>query len=1092
MSSLTLKPTHKAVTAYYDSLAKFAKLGIKHETAVRSAFQELLEHCARQFDWKLVPEYALKRKGQADASADGALLDNYGLNHGLWEAKDSADDLGKEIKYKFSIGYPKQNILFWQPDRAVLYQNGERFWEADLTKPNDLVKILTLFLEFAPPAIAEWEKAVEEFKDKVPQIGASLKALIEKERQTNKKFIAAFEDFCSLCRGSLNPNISIEAVEEMIIQHILTERIFRKIFDVGDFMQRNVIALEIEKVIAALNSRSFSRDDFSRSLEHFYGAIENAAATITDFHEKQTFLNTVYERFFQGFCVKVADTHGIVYTPQPLVNFMVASVEHVLKAEFDKTLADREVHILDPFTGTGNFIVNLMRHIPKTALPHKYAHELHCNEIMLLPYYVASMNIEHAYYEATGKYEAFEGICLVDTFQTINGKMSYYGFNERHEQEEMAIGFNPENTKRIKRQKDSPIRVIIANPPYNAGQTDENDNNKNRKYPELERRVSATYGEASDATLLRKLSDPYVKAIRYATDRLVGGGIVCFVNNNSFVTEKTFDGMRKELAKDFDEIYVLDLGGNVRKNPKLSGTTHNVFGIQVGVSINIFVRRGNSDYTKNRRCAIHYHAVGQDWRKEEKYAFLEQKVSMQGVKWKKLNPDDRGNWITNETDEEFEAFLPIGSKDAKAGASVPTIFRTYSLGVSTNRDAVVYDFDAKKLAKRVEQFAEDYNSEIARWMKKGRPSDLDNFVNYEKVKWSETLKRHLTDEHEVVYSKDKIQEALYRPFTKAELYYDSIFVDRPGMFDEFFPVGKAVKVKKENKLICVPGSGAFRPFHALTVVGIVSMDFIDKTQCFPLFTYSEDGKHKQENITPKARTLFQIFYADDRITAADIFHYVYAVLHHPAYRTRFAENLKRDLPRIPFIGVAADVSPLKSPAAKTGKKSEPTHIGCYGKFYPLAAVETMQGDNQPAHNPQASAKLFHTFAEVGKQLADLHVNYESAKEFKLEWQENKEFKLDLRVEAMKLSKDKASLFYNDFLTLSGIPPEVFDYKLGNRSALEWVIDQYRVAKDDNGNLTSDPNRMDDEEYIVRLIGQVITVSLETLKIVKSLPELKLD
>lgn len=469
MPSLTLKPTHKAVAAYYDSLAKFAKLGIKHETAVRSAFQELLEHCARQFDWKLVPEYRIRRKGQADISADGAVFTCVGniptLVRGLWEAKDSDDDLEKEIKHKFSIGYPKQNILFWQPDRAVLYQNGERHFEADLKEADNLVKILTLFLEFAPPAIAEWEKAVEEFKDKVPQIGASLKALIEKERQTNKKFIAALEDFCSLCRGSLNPNISIEAVEEMIIQHILTERIFRKIFDVADFMQRNVIALEIEKVIAALNSRAFSRDDFSKSLEHFYGAIENAAATITDFHEKQTFLNTVYERFFQGFCVKVADTHGIVYTPQPLVNFMVASVEHVLRAEFGKSLADREVHILDPFTGTGNYIVNLMRHIPKAALPHKYAHELHCNEIMLLPYYVASMNIEHAFYEATGKYEPFEGICLVDTFQTINGKMSYYGFNEKHEQEEMAIGFNPENTKRIKRQKNSPIRVIIANPP---------------------------------------------------------------------------------------------------------------------------------------------------------------------------------------------------------------------------------------------------------------------------------------------------------------------------------------------------------------------------------------------------------------------------------------------------------------------------------------------------------------------------------------------------------------------------------------------------------------------------------------------------
>jgi predicted helicase len=654
MPSLTLKPTHKAVTAYYDSLAKFEKLGIKHETAVRTAFQELLEHCARQFDWKLVPEYAIKRKGQADAKADGALLDNYGLNHGLWEAKDSADDLDKEIKHKFAIGYPRQNILFWQPDRAVLYQNGEIHFEADLSNADDLVKILTHFLEFAPPAIAEWEKAVEEFKDKVPQIGASLKKLIETERQTNKKFIAAFDDFCSLCRGSLNPNISIEAVEEMIIQHILTERIFRKIFDVADFIARNVIAQEIEKVITALNSRVFSRDDFSKSLEHFYGAIENAAGTITDFHEKQTFLNTVYERFFQGFCVKVADTHGIVYTPQPLVNFMVASVEYILQKHFGKTLGDRDVHILDPFTGTGNYVVNIIRRILKSALPHKYARELHCNEIMLLPYYVASMNIEHAYLEATGKYEPFEGICLVDTFQTINGKMAYYGFNERHEQEEMAIGFNPENTKRIKRQKDAPIRVVIANPPYNAGQADENDNNKNRKYPELERRVSATYGEASDATLLRKLADPYVKAIRYATDRIVGGGIVCFVNNNSFVTEKTFDGMRKELAKDFDEIYVLDLGGNVRKNPKLSGTTHNVFGIQVGVSINLFVRRGNSDYTKGRRCAIYYHAVGQDWRKEEKYDFLDQKGSIKGVKWKKLKPDDKGNWITNDSDEEFD------------------------------------------------------------------------------------------------------------------------------------------------------------------------------------------------------------------------------------------------------------------------------------------------------------------------------------------------------------------------------------------------------------------------------------------------------
>ena len=1023
---------------------------------MRSAFQELLETCARQFDWKLVPELSISRKGKAPLKADGALLDLYGLNHGLWEAKDTDDDLDREIKNKFSAGYPKDNILFQEPRRAVLYQQGAKVFDADLTKADDLVHVLKLFLEYAPPAIAEWEKAIEEFREKVPQLGQSLKDLIENERLTNKRFVAAFEDFFSLCRGSLNPNLSAEAVEEMIIQHLLTERIFRKIFAVADFTARNVIAQEIEKVIGALTSRSFDRDSFTKSLNHFYVAIENAAATIHDFSEKQTFLNTVYERFFQGFCVKVADTHGIVYTPQPLVDFMAASVEHVLQTEFGKSLADKDVHILDPFTGTGNFIINLMRRIPKSALPHKFRHELHCNEIMLLPYYVASMNIEHAFYDATGQYEAFEGICLVDTFQTAEKDQHEFGF------------FNEKNSERVSRQKKAPIRVVIANPPYNAGQADENDNNKNRKYPEIDRRVSVTYGEASKATLQRKLADPYVKAIRYATDRIGDSGIVCFVNNNSFITEKSFDGMRKELANDFDEVYVLDLGGNVRKNPKLSGTTHNVFGIQVGVSINVFIRRQRPKDAR-RAAKIYYASVGDDWRKERKYSFLESKAKIDGLKWKKLTPDKRGNWITNDTDEEFDAFLPIGSKEAKAGTNVDTIFRTYSLGVSTNRDAVVYDFNAQKLAKRVEQFAEDYNAELHRWQKKGQPADVDNFVNYEKVKWSETLKRHMTEKHGADFSKDKICKSLYRPFTELELYYDSIFVDRPSFFDEVFQTKKA---RKENSVLLLPSTGGRSPFWSFASNLIPNLNFvsIDSAQCFPLFTYSEDGKHRQDNVTPKARTLFQIFYDDDGLTREEIFYYVYALLHHPAYRARYAENLKRDLPRIPFIGIT------------TGAEA-----AC---FFPLAAVETMQGDNQPAHNPKASAKLFHSFANAGKELAALHVNYESAKEYKLERIENKDVPLDWRVEAMKLTKDKSAIVYNDFLTLAGIPPAVFDYKLGNRSALEWVIDQYRVTRDEQGHIVSDPNRMDDEQYIVRLIGRVITVSMETIREVNALPAVK--
>ena len=1092
MPSLTLKPTHKAVVVYYDNLAKFAKLGIKYESAVRTAFHELLEHCARQFDWKLVPEYALKRKGQADAKADGALLDNSGLRRGLWEAKDSNDDLEKEIKNKFAIGYPKENILFWQPDKAVLFQNSERFYEADLTKPDDLVKILSFFLEFAPPAIAEWEKAVEEFKNRIPELGAQLGKLIETERQTNQKFIAAFEDFCSLCRGSLNPNISVAAVEEMIIQHILTERIFRKVFAIADFISRNVIAQEIEKVITALNSRAFSRDDFSKNLEYFYQAIEHAAATITDFHEKQNFLNTVYERFFQGFCVKVADTHGIVYTPQPLANFMVASVEHILKEVFGKSLADKDVHILDPFTGTGHLIVNIMRHIPKAALPYKYAQELHCNEIMLLPYYVASMNIEHAYYEATGKYEAFEGICLVDTFRTLEPPQQKFDF------------ISEKNSERINRQRKAPIRVVIANPPYNAWQTDENDNNRNVTYGHIEDLVRETYGKDSKAQNKNSLSDPYVKAFRYASEMIKDNGVIAYVSNGAFVDSLSCDGMRKNLAQEFDLIYVLDLGGNVRKNPKLSGTTHNVFGIQVGVCITLLVKLPGKPKDARRAAKIHYHAVPVDWRKEKKYEFLELKQSVAGIQWQKLQPDKKQNWLDHGYREEFDDFMPIASHDARPGDASQPIFRECSNGVKTHRDAFAVNFNRGRVAKNMEAMIDAYNSQVNAYKRlKQKPVKIEDFINYESnaIAWSELLKKTLERGVEVEFDDKNIRPSNYRPYTSTWLYFDSVMNERRYGFPNIFP-----KINTKNTVIWLK-VGSDWPMFALMSNRICDLMPQGGSQCFPVFTYSEDSKERRDNITAKALTLFQIFYDDDRITREDIFHYVYALLHHPAYRTRYAENLKRELPRIPFVGVPAREhslapsdgervgvrdktknNPTATPSSVGGEAEKRVAVpGTLAAFFPLAAVEKMQGDATPDHNPKASAKLFHTFATAGKQLADLHVNYESAKEFKLNHLESKEAKLDWRVEAMKLTKDKSAIIYNDFLTLTGIPAGVYEYRLGNRSALEWVIDQYRVTRDEKGNIASDPNRMDDEQYIVRLLAQVITVSLETVKWVQGLP-----
>src|SRR2546430_1148878 len=500
MERLNLKPTHKPVQNYYEALRQFKSLGVSHEGAVRSAFQTLLEHCGRQFGWKLVPEWQIKRVHGHSLRVDGALVDEFRLTHGFWEAKDSDDDLGKEVKKKLTAGYPQNNIIFQAPERAILWQNGRSVLDVDITEPVAVVEIVKQFFDYTPPEYEDWNDAVTHFQNQVPELGRALAELIKHEEKSNPRFRAAFDDFLALCRQSINPNLSAQAVEEMLIQHLLTERIFRTVFNNPDFTRRNVIASEIEKVIDALTSQSFSRDAFLQKLDRFYVAIEKTARTIEDFTQKQEFLNTVYEKFFQGFSVKVADTHGIVYTPVSIVNFMVRSVEDILQKEFGKSLSSSDVHILDPFVGTGNFIVHIMQAIQKTALAQKYHNELHCNEVMLLPYYIASMNIEHEFYELTASYETFEGICLVDTFELAEAKQISF--------------FSTENTARVERQKRAPIRVVIGNPPYNAWQLNENDNNKNRKYKVMDKRVAETFAKDSKATNKNALSDPYVKAFR--------------------------------------------------------------------------------------------------------------------------------------------------------------------------------------------------------------------------------------------------------------------------------------------------------------------------------------------------------------------------------------------------------------------------------------------------------------------------------------------------------------------------------------------------------------------------------------------------
>ena len=452
----------RAIDHYYKELTAYHDHKVTHETAVRSAFQNLLAAYAQSANWILIPEQSLTNGKRPDST----LRDSFNLPRGYWEAKDTRDDLLTEIRKKINAGYPVTNTIFEDTRRAVLYQNNKPVLEVDLTQPKSLNNVLDVFFHYAAPDIETFEHAVQDFKESIPDLAQGLLTRIKEEHAHNKAFVAAFSTFLDLCRTSLDPNMSSEIVDEMLVQHLLTERLFRTIFNDPDFTRRNVIAAEIEKVIQALTSRSFNRGEFLKSLDRFYVAIEGAARNLDDWSEKQHFLNTVYERFFQGFSIKQADTHGIVYTPQEIVDFMCASVNEVLQKEFNSSLSMPDVQVLDPCTG--NFIVNLIRHIDGNKLGYKYSNDLFCNEIMLLPYYIASLNIEHAYYERTGEYKHFEGICFTDTLSL--------------EWQQMEL-FIEKNRERIQREKSSHIMVIIGNPPYNFTLKSTNASNDKSAYP---------------------------------------------------------------------------------------------------------------------------------------------------------------------------------------------------------------------------------------------------------------------------------------------------------------------------------------------------------------------------------------------------------------------------------------------------------------------------------------------------------------------------------------------------------------------------------------------------------------------------------
>ena len=645
---------------------------------------------------------------------------------------------------------------------------------------------------------------------------------------------------------------------------------------------------------------------------------------------------------------------------------------------------------------------------------------------MLLPYYIASLNIEQEFFQRTGTYLPFEGIALADTFELL-------------EQEQGEL-FTRENTERVERQKTADMFVVIGNPPYNIGQINENDNNKNRKYKTMDVLLKNTYSQDSKATNKNALSDPYVKAILWASKRIGKEGVVAFVTNNGFLNGIAFDGMRKHLAQDFTKIYHIDLKGNARtsgeRRQKEGG---NVFDdqIRVGVGISFFIKKVEET---SGTAEVWIYSADDYLKAREKQKLLTDFGDYVNVPLKQMSIDAKYTWLTEGLQAEFDTFIPIGSKEAKntKDGSEETIFSLYSSGIVTSRDNLVYSYDLKLLQERVHTFIEIYNTTVDRKRRHNPKAPVESFIDTTdpRIKWTHRVKESLVKLELSTYEDTHFRKALYRPFCQQYLYFDHFWNERRYQQHRIFPTSVA---ETDNQVICISGLG-HDVFRCHIANRIPEYKFSNSsnggTQCFPFYTYDEDGTNQKENITDWALAEFRKHYSDDTITKWNIFHYNYALLHHPTYREKYEMNLKRDLPHIPF------------------------------------------------------AEDFWGFANAGAELADLHVNYESAPKYDgLRSIETPGMPIDWNVEKMRLSKDKTQLKYNDFLTLDGIPPEVYEYKLGNRSALEWVVDQYRVKVDKRSGIVNDPNRADDPRYIVDLIGRVIHVSLRTVEIVGRLPEL---
>ena len=828
----------------------------------------------------------------------------------------------------------------------------------------------------------------------------------------------------------------------------------------------------MQDMLEVLESEGMEMD--TAVLDKFYTSVKNNISNIDNLEAKQTIIKNLYEKFFKGAFPLTVEKLGIVYTPVECVDFIIHSVEDILQQEFNTSLTEENVHILDPFVGTGTFITRLLQSglIKKEDMLRKYKNEIHCNEIVLLAYYIADVNIEAVFHDIMHpeKYEMYDGICLTDTFQ-----LNEHGDNDIFSQ------LFPENSERLQKQKKAPVRVIIGNPPYSVGQKSANDNAQNLKYPHLDKRVEDTYAKYSLANNKKALYDSYIKALRWASDRISqndDGGIIAFMTPNSWLDGNSQDGIRVMFEKEFSSIYILDLKGNGRTSGEqcrkegepLFAAHGGQGGSLLGACATILVKN-----PKESQCRIKYHNIGDYLKRAEKLKRVKETYSITSIEWTLVHPNEKHDWL-NQRDGLFEELIPIFPAK-KFDNSSSAFFSTYSLGIATARDAWTYNYSKSILGDNMKYSIDFYNSQREQ-LNKGVINDVE--YDSQKISWNDSLINACKNNSPLFYDDELIIEALYRPFTKQKLFFDRNWIQRPYQQPKLYPVKEI-----ENKVICVSGVGANKDFTAYIANVIPDLQTMFNGQCFPLYWY-EENKNKQrslfdeesnddyirrDGITDWILKEVRTRYGAKNITKEMIFYYVYGLLHSKDYRERFAADLKKSLPRIPIVDSLDDFMEFY----KAGKELADLHLN-YETVAPYPDV-VIHGDRQV---PLTVKRDWATGGYIQAPADDGAYDY---------------FRVIDKMR-FKSKQDKSTIIYNGNITIENIPQKAYEYIVNGKSAIEWIVERYCVSQDKKSLIKNDANDWAREHhkprYILDLLLSVINVSVQTVDIVNSLPRLKFD